>query len=137
MSGLPLRDNVRAAIRDARARVLLLRYADAYGEWWVTPGGGREAGESDEETLRRELAEEVGLTRFELGPLLWELEHFDHDDPAYGGSSARVYRVDVKTYEPAVVTEALEARWFELAELAPVATRPLDLAERLSSASDL
>jgi TDG/mug DNA glycosylase family protein len=136
MSGLPLRDNVRAAIRDARARVLLLRYADAYGEWWVTPGGGREAGESDEETVRRELAEEVGLTRFQLGPLLWELEHWDHDDPAYGGSASRVYRVEVKAFEPDVVTEALEGRWFELAELKRVATRPLDLAERLSSASD-
>src|SRR4051794_14895429 len=62
MSRLPLRENVRGVIRDARGRVLLLRDADAYGDWWVTPGGGREVGESDEETLRRELAEEVGLT---------------------------------------------------------------------------
>jgi TDG/mug DNA glycosylase family protein len=135
MSGLPLRENVRAAIRDARDRVLLLRYADDYGDWWVTPGGGRELGESDEETLRRELAEEVGLTGFELGPLLWALEHWDHDDPAYGGSSARVYRVDVTEFEPPHLTEAREVRWFSPAELKSVSTRPPDLAERLSYAS--
>src|SRR5262245_42239091 len=95
MSELPLRDNVRAVISDARGRVLLLRYADAYSEWWVTPGGGREVGESDEETLRRELAEEVGLTKFEVGPRRWKLEHWALDDPAAGGSSAHVYRVDL------------------------------------------
>lgn len=136
MSGLPLRENVRGVIRDARGRVLLLRYADAYSDWWVTPGGGREVGESDEETLRRELAEEVGLTSFDLGPLLWKLEHWDHDDPAYGGSSAHVYRVNVSQFEPPHVTEGLEARWFAPAELAAVATRPHDLVARLSFASD-
>jgi double-stranded uracil-DNA glycosylase len=135
VSELPLRDNVRAVICDARGWVLLLRYADEYSDWWVTPGGGREAGESDEETLRRELAEEVGLTDFELGPLLWKLEHWDHDDPAYGGSSAQVYRVEVSAFEPPRVTEGLEARWFAPAELATVATRPPDLAARLSRAS--
>src|SRR3954463_3160169 len=76
-SGLPLRDNVRAAVLDERRRVLLLRYGDEYGDWWGTPGGGREPGESDEETLRRELAEEVGLVGFDLGPLLWELSHWN------------------------------------------------------------
>jgi TDG/mug DNA glycosylase family protein len=134
-SELPLRENVRAAIRDARGRVLLLRYADAYSEWWVTPGGGREPGESDEETLRRELAEGVGLTGYELGPLLWTLDHWDHDDPEYGGSSARVYRVDVTAFEPPHITEGLEARWFGLDELEEVTPRPPDLADRLSSAS--
>ena len=74
MCGLPLRENVRAGVVDDRARVLLLRYGDDYGDWWVTPGGGREPGESDEQTLRRELDEEIGLVGFELGPLLWELD---------------------------------------------------------------
>jgi TDG/mug DNA glycosylase family protein len=135
-SGRPFRENVRAAIRDARGRVLLLRYGDGYGDWWVTPGGGRERGENDHETLRRELAEEVRLTGFELGPFLWELSHWNHDEPEYGGFSSRVYRVDVEAFEPDQVTEALEARWFDPVELARIETRPPDLAERISSASD-
>src|SRR5581483_10135647 len=136
MSGLPLRENVRAVVRDRRGRILLLRYEDAYSRWWVTPGGGREPGESDEATLRRELAEEIGLEQFELGPLLWELSHWDHDDPSYGGGSSRVYGVDADAFELRQITEALEARWFELDELTRVATRPRDLKERISSASD-
>src|SRR5215469_6388257 len=39
VSELPLRENVRAAVIDERGRVLLLRYGDEYGDWWVTPGG--------------------------------------------------------------------------------------------------
>jgi TDG/mug DNA glycosylase family protein len=136
MSGLPFRENVRALVVDARGRVLLLRYDDGYGDWWVTPGGGREPGEGDEQTLRRELAEEVGLVGFELGPLVWELSHRNHDDSAYGGYASRVYRVDVGSFDPLLVTEAHEARWFEPAELTDVVTRPPDLAERLSRASD-
>jgi TDG/mug DNA glycosylase family protein len=135
LSGRPLRENVRAVVRDPRARILLLRYEDAYSHWWVTPGGGREPGESDEETLRRELAEEIGLTTFVLGPLLWELSHWDHDDPSYGGSSSRVYGVDAGAFELQAITEALEARWFELGELTRVTTRPRDLEQRISSAS--
>src|ERR1700758_4521155 len=58
-SVLPERESVRAAVVDERGRILLLRYGDDYGQWWVTPGGGREVGEADEQTLRRELQEEI------------------------------------------------------------------------------
>ena len=135
MSGRPLRENVRAAVLDERGRVLLMRYGGEYGDWWVTPGGGREPGESDEEVLRRELAEEIGLVGFELGPFLWERSHWDHDDPDFGGSASRVYRVDVRGFEPPHLTEADEVRWFAAEELAAITTRPVDLAARISSAS--
>jgi 8-oxo-dGTP pyrophosphatase MutT (NUDIX family) len=135
-SGLPERETVRAAIVDEQDRILLLRYGDEYGQWWTTPGGGREEGEADEQTLRRELEEEVGLVGFELGPLLWELRGWTRQEPGFGSFLSRVYRVRVNLFEPPHLTEAREVRWFSPAELKTVSTRPLDLAERLSSASD-
>jgi TDG/mug DNA glycosylase family protein len=134
-SGLPERENVRAAVLDAQERVLLLRYGDDYSDWWVTPGGGREEGEADEQTLRRELDEEVGLVEFELGPLLWELGGWTPEEPGFGSFLSRVYLVRVDRFEPPHLTEAHEVRWFSPTELTTVPTRPPDLAERLRRAS--
>jgi len=135
-SRLPRRETVRAAVVDERDAILLLRYEDEFGPWWVTPGGGREDGETDEQTLRRELEEEVGLVGFELGRLLWEVDGWTLDEPGFGSFLSRVYLVRVDRFEPPHLTEAHEARWFSLADLKPLPTRPPDLAERLSSASD-
>ena len=135
-SGLPRRETVRAALVDARNRVLLLRYGDEYGDWWITPGGGREPGETDEETLRRELSEEIGLAEFQIGPLLWDLEGWTLDEPGFGSYRSRVYLVRVEEFEPPHLTEAQELRWFPLVGLDGLSTRPLDLAERISRASD-
>ena len=135
-SGLPERRNVRAAVVDEEDRILLLRYRDEYDEWWTTPGGGREEGETDEQTLRRELEEEVGLVEFTLGPLLWELGGWTREEPGFGSFLSRVYLVRVDRFEPPFLTEAHELRWFSTRELRSVSTRPPDLAERLSSASD-
>jgi TDG/mug DNA glycosylase family protein len=134
-SGLPQRESVRAAVVDGRGRLLLLRYGDAYGDWWVTPGGGCEQGENDEETLRRELEEEVGLVAFELGPLLWEHAGWTLDEPGFGSFRSRVYLVRVDRFEPPHLTEARELRWFSREELEQVSTLPRDLADRISSAS--
>ncbi|HET8751805.1 MAG TPA: NUDIX domain-containing protein [Gaiellaceae bacterium] len=132
----PQRETVRAAVVDAQNRILLLRYGDEYGDWWITPGGGREDGENDEQTLRRELEEEVGLVEFELGPRLWELGGWTLEEPGFGSFLSRVYLVRVERFEPPHLTEADELRWFAPTELEHVSTRPPDLAERLSSASD-
>jgi 8-oxo-dGTP pyrophosphatase MutT (NUDIX family) len=126
---------VRAVVRDARGRVLLLRYGDEYGDWWVTPGGRREEGETEEQTLRRELEEEVGLVDFELGPVILEHNGWTVAEPGYGSFTSRIYLVRVGSFEPPHLTEAEEVKWFGPDELECIHTRPRDLAARLSSAS--
>jgi len=70
------RPAVRALVLDAEDRLLLVRFVSPGGRtWWATLGGAIESGESDEEALRRELAEEAGLRDFELGPCVWTREH--------------------------------------------------------------
>lgn len=136
-SGLPLRDAVRALVLDPAGRTLLVRFEDAFGSWWSTPGGGVEPGESDQHALVRELAEECGLAGFEPGPLIWTREHWLVDTARWGGQRERHYLVQTETFEPApgftdaeLAAEGVhEVRWFALDELERLTTGPLRLAE--------
>lgn len=58
-----VRPGVRVLLLDAADRTLLFLCHDRRGlPFWVPPGGGAEPGETAEETARRELWEETGLT---------------------------------------------------------------------------
>jgi 8-oxo-dGTP pyrophosphatase MutT (NUDIX family) len=46
-------------IRDGR--ILLSKYHDAIGYWYVTPGGGQHRGETLAECVVREAREELGI----------------------------------------------------------------------------
>jgi 8-oxo-dGTP pyrophosphatase MutT (NUDIX family) len=136
------RNAVRAILLTPDDAVLLMRIrlpgrADSF---WVTPGGGLDPGETFERGLRRELNEELGLERFEVGPLLWLRQHtFDFDGRRIC-QNERYYLVQVPRFEPSM-TDAVEARvlqefrWWQLAELA--ATResisPISLASIVSN----
>ncbi len=115
---------VRALVVDRARRVLLVRFEDESGQsWWATPGGGVEAGETDEAALRRELLEEAGLA-FERaeGPVWtrravfgWGGRLLDQRETFY------LVRVDHHDAAPTIDVAAegiRETRWWSLDDLA-------------------
>jgi TDG/mug DNA glycosylase family protein len=133
--GRPPRRGVRALVLDPADRILLVRFKDELGDWWSTPGGGVEGDESDENALARELAEEVGLHDYELGPLIWTRKHFLVNPRRWGGQHERHYLVRTDAFEPTpdftsdeLAAEGVhDARWFTLDELASIVTGPRGL----------
>jgi 8-oxo-dGTP pyrophosphatase MutT (NUDIX family) len=117
----PWREGVRALVLDTSDRVLLVHFSfPPYP--WATPGGGIEDGESDEHALRRELAEEIGLDDFDLGPLLWQREHEFDLGVSFRGQRERCYLVRVAPFEPAprldLAAEGVDAvRWWTPGEI--------------------
>lgn len=61
IEGLRLRRKVRAIVVDTRGRYLLIQPHGYDADAWTLPGGGVEAGESDEAAIRREIREETGI----------------------------------------------------------------------------
>jgi TDG/mug DNA glycosylase family protein len=132
------REAVRALVVDVERRVLLLRWENPAGVWWITPGGGRLEGESEEESLRRELVEELGLRDFDPGPVVWERTHVL---PWYGRLLRQherffLVRVDRLEVAPTVDLAAEDVhghRWWTLDELEATQERisPPELASLL------
>ena len=124
LTGKPLRRAVRALVFDEADRILLVRFEALGRTWWCPPGGGVEAGESDEEALVRELREESGLRDAAPGPCVWTRAHWFAGMPAHGGQEERIHFVRVRGFEPvpespeALAAEGVVAqRWWTLDEL--------------------
>ncbi len=136
--GLRIRQAVRAVLLDPEDRVLLVRFEfPDSGTKWALPGGGIEAGETDHDALRRELAEEVGAPEVTIGPHVWNRLHIvPFIDGSHDGQIERIYVVHtpVFTPNPALTWEQLnaeyvfEVRWWHPDELhgaTPIAPRRL------------
>ncbi|MGA9398938.1 MAG: NUDIX hydrolase [Anaerolineaceae bacterium] len=108
-----------AIIRDDQLLLIQHHEHESGREYWILPGGGREAGESEEACVRREMLEETGLTV--------AIEHLLLDDV---GARMGPY-IHLKTYlckiisgeaEPGYEPEPdafqeyaiTEVRWFDL-----------------------
>ncbi len=114
---------VRALVLDEDQRTLLVKFRDDEGQvWWTTPGGGIDEGEDVEAALRRELAEELGLDDFELGPELWTREHTFAWRGTINRQRERIWLVEIDRHEPAPRVDlaaelVVDVRWWTPAEL--------------------
>ena len=96
---------VKAIVRDASGRVLILR--DAYSDYWDLPGGHVQAGEVLENALRREVYEETGL---ELG----ECEQYDLQMLQLGSEAAKpvlFYEAQWIGGQPRISEEHIGYQW--------------------------
>lgn len=124
---LRIRDAVRGLLVTPRADVLLVRFEFPTRTVWAPPGGGLEPDEDHVTALRRELAEEVGLTDVRIGPHVWNREHIiPHMDGRFDGQRDRYHLIEVPDRfapTPALSWDQLrsenvyEIRWWALTEI--------------------
>jgi len=143
------RPSARLLILDPSGRVLLFRFVHKTGalagqDYWATPGGGVEDGETFEQAALRELREETGIRAQTIGPevgrRLFTLqmpdgEHVTADERFFlvKSGNASLSRDGWTALEQEVMTEH---RWWSREELAHTSATiwPKDILTMLDAA---
>jgi 8-oxo-dGTP diphosphatase len=124
------RPSARLLVIDRNNRVLLFRFVFRHGplagqEYWATPGGALEAGECFADAARRELFEETGILRDDVGPDVAEREFLlQLHDGEYVMAEERFFLVRVAdqslsriNWTPTEIDVMTDQRWWSVEEL--------------------
>mgnify|MGYP003346063773 CR=1 FL=1 len=126
LTGLRIREAVRALLLTPDREVLLVRFEFPGGTRWALPGGGLDPGETHLDALRRELDEELGLADVVAGPHLWTRVHvIPFVNGLWDGQRERVHLVPTERFDPsprlsadALAAEYLfEIRWWHVDDI--------------------
>jgi len=143
MSEVLIRPRISArAFIQSEGRVLLSRYEDHLGDWFVFPGGGQRNGETLEACLVREVKEETSL-QVRIGQLRWVREFIAADfpdskiDPAFH-QVEMIFECDMMCHQHAKIGKVpdpgqIGLKWASLEELLSLRFYPQHVAEILNN----
>jgi 8-oxo-dGTP pyrophosphatase MutT (NUDIX family) len=128
------RPSARLLVLDTAGRVLLFRFVHRTGvlagrEYWATPGGGVEDGETFQQAAIRELREETGIVVDAVGPEVGQRE-FDLQLPngEWVSSDERFFRVEFcgefvsrDGWTPEEIEVMADHKWWSIDELSQTA----------------